>query len=62
MKKRNRIETSPSNTDPRRRQLLALAGLAGISHLAWSQQKREKPSCLLSLREADFYAKHDLAG
>ncbi len=52
--------TSPAKTtDLKRRRLLAFAGLAGLSRTVGAH---EKAQCLLSLREADFYAPHDLAG
>ena len=61
MKKHNRMNPS-RDADPGRRRLLTLAALTGISGLARSREPREKPACLLSLHEANFYARHDLAG
>ncbi len=45
----------------RRRFLRRLAGLAGGSTVLYLFLKRE-PERLLSLREADYYRPHDLAG
>ncbi len=51
-----------ADTDLRRRQLLAFLGLAGTAGVAWPHGRDPSHPCLLSLREADFYARHDLAG
>jgi len=62
MKKYPRLRTAEPPADPRRRELLLLAALAGSAGLAWPGKPEQQPACLLSLREADFYARHELAG
>ena len=51
------MESPPS---PRRRRLLAFLGLAAGT--AAVPRGEAHPACLLSLKEADFYSRNDLAG
>ena len=65
MKKRYREKMTPAPTDLRRRRLLLALGLAGSGSLALARSdgpRKEKGCNLLSVREADFYHRHDLAG
>ncbi len=59
MKKPNRSATF----DRRRRRLLLALGLSAGSPPLWAAGscRKDQPQ-LLSLREADFYHRHDLAG
>jgi hypothetical protein len=45
-----------------RRRFLALLGLLGAAGLARAVPRAPPPPPALSLREADFYRPHDLAG
>ena len=61
--KKHPSKTVSTDTDLRRRRLLVLMGLAGAAGLARAHPPLKQEShCLLSLREADYYASHDLAG
>ena len=59
MKKTNQ----PVTLDRRRRRLLLAVGLTMGSSPLWAAGgSRKEQQRLLSLREADFYHRHDLAG
>ena len=65
MKKRYREKMTSPPTDLRRRQLVLALGLAGSGGLAFARpdgSSKKRDYGLLSLREADFYQRHDLAG
>ncbi len=63
MKKSYRDKMTPLPTDLQRRRLLLALGLAGSGGLALARSDEPcNEKGLLSLREADFYRRHDLAG
>ncbi len=65
MRKPCLTEKALPSTDPKRRRLLLALGLSASGGLALARAggPRAGQNCdLLSLREADFYHRHDLAG
>ena len=65
MRKNHGSKMTAPSTDLRRRRLLLALGLAGSGGLALARSnslRAERDCGLLSLREADFYHRHDLAG